>query len=63
MRISPKILSELLARSEMSFDPKRSNGTFGCRVKAVDSKVNPSSSFALDPLDEAKPHQGDRFRN
>ena len=29
----------------------------------MDSEVDPSSSFALDPLDDAKSYQGDRFRN
>ena len=28
-----------------------------------DSEVDPSSSFALDPLDDAKLCQGDRFRH
>ena len=47
----------------MSFDLKQSNNTYGCRVEAVNLKVDPSSSFALDSLDDAKLCQGDRFRN
>ena len=54
MRVSLVILSELLMRREASFDPEQSNEVFGCRAEVVDSKVDPSSSFVLDPLDNAK---------
>ena len=50
-------------RREVSFDLERSNKTSRCRVEVVDSEVYPSSSFALDPLDDAKLCQGDRFRH
>ena len=52
---------------EVSFDLKQSIETFGCRAKAVEFKVDPSSSFALGlalgPLDDVKLCQGDRFRH
>ena len=54
MRVIPERLSELSMGREVSFDPERPNETFRCRAKVVDSKVNPSSSFVLDPLDDAK---------
>ena len=63
MRLSPKRLSKLSMGREVSFDLEQSNKTFGCRVKDVDLKLEPSSSFALDPLDDAKLCQGDRFRH
>ena len=50
-------------RREVSFDSKRSNNTFGRRAEAVDSEVDPSSSLALDSLDDAKLHQEDRFKH
>ena len=46
----------------MSFDLEISNKTFGCRGKVEDLEVDPSQSFVLDPLDDAKLCQGDRFR-
>ena len=63
MRVSIEKLSKLSTRREVSFDPKQSNESFGCRVEAADSKVDLSSSFALDPLDDAKLHHGERFRH
>ena len=62
-RVSPKRLSNFLSRREASFDLEQSNDLFWCRAKALDSKVDPSSSFVLDPLDDTKTHQGDRFRH
>ena len=56
-------LSKISIGREVSFDLEQSNKTFGCRAKAVDLEVDPSSSFALDPLDDAKLCQGDTFRN
>ena len=45
------------------FDMERSNKTFGCRTKAVELEVGPSSSFVLDPLDDAKLCQEETFRH
>ena len=56
MRVSPKRLAEFSTRREASFDPERSNETPGCRAKVVDSEVDLSSSFVLDPLNDAKLH-------
>ena len=54
MRVSSKRLVKLLARRKASFDSKRSDKTFGCRSKVEDLEVDPSSSFVLNPLDDAK---------
>ena len=48
---------------EASIDLERSTETSRFRAEAEDSEVDPSSSFVLDPLDDAKLPQGDRFRH
>ena len=63
MRVSLERLSKLLTRREASFNLEQSNETCGCRAKAVDSKVDPSSSFVLDPLDDAKLLRAYRFKH
>ena len=62
-RVSPERLAGLSTGREASVDPERSNETSRCRAKAEDSEVDPSSSFVLDPLDDAKLCQGERFRH
>ena len=62
-RVSPERLAEFSTGREASVDPERSNETSGCRAEAEDSEVDPSSSFVLDPLDDAKLCQGERFRH
>ena len=54
MRVSSERLVEFSMGREASFDPERSNETSRCRVEAENSEVDPSSSFVLHPLDDAK---------
>ena len=63
MRVSLERVSKISMRRKVNFDPERSNGTVGCRVEVVDLEVDPSSSFVLDPLDDTKLYEGDRFRH
>ena len=63
MRVSLETLSEHLMRREARFDSEQSNNTFKCRAKAVDSEVDPSSSFALGSLNDAKRCKGDRLNH
>ena len=42
---------------------KQSNEAFGCRAEVVDSKLDPSPSFDLDPLNDVELCQGDGFRH
>ena len=58
-RVSPERIAELSTGRKARFDPERSNETFGYSAEAEDSEVGPSSSFVLDPLDDAKLRQGD----
>ena len=48
--VSPKRLSKLMTKREVSFDLERSNKNFWCRAKAVDLEVDPSLPFDLDSL-------------
>ena len=56
-------LAKLSMGRKASFDPERSNESFGFRAKAEPLEIDLSPSFALDPLDGVKLHQGERFRH
>ena len=62
-RVSSERLVEFSTGREASIDPEGSSETSGYRAKAEDSEVDPSSSFVLDPLDDVKLCQGERFRH
>ena len=59
--VSPERLAKFSTGRKTRFDP-RSNKIFGYSAEAENSEVDPSSSFALDPLDDDKLCQGERFR-
>ena len=61
--VSPEGLAKLSTGRKASFDPERSNKSFGFRAAAEPLEVDLSPSFALDPLDGAKLCQGERFRH
>ena len=60
---SPKRLAEFLTGGKASFDPERSNESFGFKAEAEPSEVDLSPSFVSDPLDGAKLCKGERHRH